>query len=147
MKLIYQMLWILFYCGGVIVPAQKNVENIIFEYKVLNKKECKRLFKTKKILKKGHQPIQITVTNYSDNAIVVSPQGLNIPTIPADTVLAALHKNGFARGVPLGLVGIIAGLPLPMLMLLPPAVFMVSSLCVITFFYSSNVYWIWSYDV
>jgi hypothetical protein len=111
-----------------------NVDTITFEYKILNKKECKRLFKTKKILKKGYQPIQITLTNHSDHAIVVSPKGLNIPTIPADTVLTALHKNGFARGVPLGLVGVAAGLPLPMALLLPPVVAAVSGLCVITFF-------------
>lgn len=133
MKLIYQLLWILFLFVEVILPVQQNADNISFEYKLLNKKECKQYFKTKKILKKGYQPIQITVTNHSDNTIVVSPQGLNLSTIPADTVLAALHKNGFARGVPLGLVGVVAGLPLPMLTLLSPVVINIGIVGLATF--------------
>lgn len=109
-----------------ILPLQQNADNIVFEYKILSKKECKKFFKTKKILKKGYQPIQIMVTNNSDDHIIVSPEGLNFPTISADIVLAALHKNGFARGIPLGLAAIAIALPLPMAMLLPWGVHVIS---------------------
>ncbi len=126
MKLIYQLLVIFFWSVELILPMQQNTDNITFEYKLLSKKECKNYFKTKKILKKGYQPIQIMVTNHSDTAIFVSPKNLNIPTIPADAVVAALHKNGFARGIPLGLAAIAIALPLPMAMLLPWGVHVIS---------------------
>ncbi|MGZ6254501.1 MAG: hypothetical protein ACXWL5_00745 [Candidatus Chromulinivorax sp.] len=126
MKLIYQVLFFLCSFFSVILPIDQTVSNISFEYKILNKKECKQYFKTKKILKKGYQPIQITVTNNSDDYIMFSQKGLNVPTVDVDTVFTALHKNGIIRGLSLGLVGMLAASPLPMLTLLPWAVHVIS---------------------
>ena len=134
MKLIYRIIWILFCQAEVIVSAQQHVDKVRFEYKILNKKECKNYFKTKKIIKKGYQPIQITVTNNSNDCIAVSQKGLNLQIVPADVVLNSLYKSGAIRGIALATVATSATVPMYMFMLVPPALWITSCVYFTTMF-------------
>ncbi len=80
-----------------------NQESIFFDYKILNKKECKKYFNSKSMIKKGYQPIQITFTNNSKKHIAISPDNFSFRCANALDVANSLHRNGVARGIGFGL--------------------------------------------
>ena len=45
--------------------------NICCEYKIFNKADCKKYLGRGQVLSKGYQPIQIKLTNNSDNVILL----------------------------------------------------------------------------
>jgi|GEM_PF-971924 len=96
------------------VPLKNNHSEktpISFEYKSFTKKDCKKYLNSKRIINKGYQPIQITITNNSDNDIVISPENFSKSSVNALEVSEMLHRNNVARGLGLATPGIIVGVP------------------------------------
>jgi len=86
-------------------------EGVIFTHKKLNKKDCKKYLKSSKILRKGYQPVQITVMNNTERNIEISPKNFTDFHVPALEVSQTLHRNGFARGVGLAVPAVVIGIP------------------------------------
>ncbi|MDP3788725.1 MAG: hypothetical protein Q8Q60_05425 [Candidatus Chromulinivorax sp.] len=86
-------------------------ESISLNYKVLKAHDCKKYFNTKTILKRGYQPVQITLTNNSKHSIALSPDNFSFRCADAQDVANSLHRNGMARGIGFG-VGTLWFLPL-----------------------------------
>lgn len=79
-----------------------SIEPILVDYKIFNKKDCKKYLNSKDILKKGYQPIQIIVTNNSKHDISISIDDFSFPCISAHEVANELHRNGATRGAGFG---------------------------------------------
>jgi hypothetical protein len=86
-------------------------EGVIFTYKKLNKKDCKKYLKSSKILRKGYQPVQVTVMNNTESNIEISPKNFTDFHTPTREVSQTLHRNGFARGIGLAVPAVVIGVP------------------------------------
>jgi len=84
-------------------------ESISFESKAFTAKDCKTFFNSKSILKKGYQPVQITVKNNSQSAISISPADLSFSCVAPQEVADTLHRSSKARGLGLGIPGLVFG--------------------------------------
>lgn len=73
-------------------------------YTVLDGKACKNHLGAN-VLKKGYQPIYITLTNTSDRALYFSEANINLPTVPADIVAQSAHTHTAARAIGFGVPG------------------------------------------
>ncbi len=92
------------------INSSKN-ESISFNYKILKSNHCKKYFNTKSVLKRGYQPIQITLTNNSKHSIALSLDNFSFRCADAQDVANSLHRDGMARGIGFG-VGALWFMPL-----------------------------------
>lgn len=91
-------------------------QDVAWDYKIFNKKDCKKYLKSGNILRKGHQPkgyqpIQITVKNNTSHDIIISPQDFTLTHVPALQVAEKLHRNNLARGLGFATPAVIIGAP------------------------------------
>lgn len=86
-------------------------KDFTWDYKVFNKKDCKKYLKSGSILRKGYQPIQITVKNSTSHDIIISPQDFTPIHVPALQVAEKLHRNGLARGIGFAIPAFVIGIP------------------------------------
>ena len=82
-----------------------SVQTVSFDCKVFSAKDCKKYLNSKSIIKKGFQPIEVTFTNNSKHSIEISPEDFNFTCVNAQYVASALHRDGAARGLGLGIGG------------------------------------------
>lgn len=87
-------------------------KDLVWDYKVFNKKDCKKYLKSGSILRKGYQPIQITVKNSTSHDIIISPQDFTPIHVPALQVAEKLHRNNLARGLGFTAPAVVVGAPL-----------------------------------
>jgi hypothetical protein len=80
-----------------------ETKNITLEHKVFDKADCKTYLGKKNILKKGFQPVQLTVTNNSDRSYIYSTSSLSLSTVPAEVVAKKVHFSTGGRAVGIGL--------------------------------------------
>jgi hypothetical protein len=66
-----------------IAPEKKG---LTLEHKVFTKQDCKTYLGRKNVLKKGFQPVQLTLTNNTDHSYTYSSSSLSLPTVPAKLV-------------------------------------------------------------
>jgi hypothetical protein len=78
-------------------------DTINFDYKIFKAKDCKKHLNSKYIIKHGFQPIQIIITNNSNNNIAISANDFSFPLVNCQDVADSLHRNGFARGLGFGI--------------------------------------------
>lgn len=86
-------------------------EDLVWDYKVFNKKECKKYLKSGNILRKGYQPVQITAKNNTSHDIIISPQDFTPMYVPALQVAEKLHRNNLARGLGFAAPAVVIGAP------------------------------------
>lgn len=86
-------------------------KDLVWDYKVFNKKDCKKYLKSGSILRKGYQPIQITVKNSTSHDIIISPQDFTPIHVPALQVAEKLHRNNLARGLGFAAPAVVVGAP------------------------------------
>lgn len=84
-------------------------ESISLESKAFTAKDCKTFFNSKSILKKGYQPVQITVKNNSQSTVSISPSDLSFSCVAPQEVADTLHRSSKARGLGLGIPGMLGG--------------------------------------
>lgn len=61
-------------------------KNVSLEYKIFTKVDCQEYLGRKKLLKKGYQPVQLTITNNTNRSYTYSASSLSLPIVPAELV-------------------------------------------------------------
>jgi hypothetical protein len=79
-------------------------------YSVLRARSCTN-YLGRNVISKGYQPIYISITNTSHQAVQFSHKNISLPTKPAKKVARACHLNT-AGHFALGTAGCIVGIPL-----------------------------------
>ena len=88
------------------VHGEAPDNSISMSYKVFTKKECEK-YLDRNVLKQGYQPVQITIYNNTNRALLFSLANIKIPYIPAETVAESVHTNTLGRVIGYGLTGAI----------------------------------------
>ncbi len=70
-------------------------------YRVFDKADCKK-YLDRDVIKKGYQPIHITITNSSDRIIRFSRKNINLPTVDVSAIAEKVHTNTVGRAVGFG---------------------------------------------
>ena len=87
-------------------PYAQTQSDVAIAAKALNKSECKR-YLGRDVIKKGYQPVQITIDNRSKKHWVFSRQGVSLPCAPADEVAKLVHTSTAGRATAYGVGGLI----------------------------------------
>jgi hypothetical protein len=66
--------------------------HISMSYKIYDKKDCKT-YLGRNVLKHGYQPIQISITNNSNEEILVSPKNITIPTVTTEKIITTVQSS------------------------------------------------------
>jgi hypothetical protein len=72
-------------------------KGLTLEHKVFNQKDCQTYLGRKNLLKKGFQPIQLTVTNNTDRSYTYSSSSLSLPIVPAEKVALKVETSTWGR--------------------------------------------------
>jgi hypothetical protein len=78
---------------------------ITLSVKKLNSGDSKRIL-NRDVIKKGYQPIQITINNDTKKYILFSNQGVSLPTVPAQEVADKVHTSTVGRAATYGVAGL-----------------------------------------
>jgi hypothetical protein len=82
-------------------PYAQEVDGITLAVKKFTESDSKRYF-DRDIQEKGYQPIQISILNDSKRYITFSPQGVTLPTVPAEEVAEKIHTSTAGRATAYG---------------------------------------------
>lgn len=80
-------------------PLKNETEYVSFEYKALKSSDCKKYFNSKNLIKKGYRPIQIALTNHSNNNFAISLNNFNLSLTSAADVAYNMHRDGMKRAI------------------------------------------------
>jgi len=76
-----------------------NADNCVgFSYKIFTKKDCIK-YLDRDVIKKGYQPIQITLTNNTNRHLKISRKNFSLATVSGDEVACACHRSVTSRVV------------------------------------------------
>lgn len=84
----------------------ESIENVTLACKTLSKEECKKYF-DRDIIDKGYQPVQMTIVNDTDNAILFHPDGVSLPVCPPEEVAEKCHTSTAGRATAYGVGALI----------------------------------------
>ena len=76
---------------------QSEKKNLSLEHKVFDKADCKTYLGRKNILKKGFQPVQLTIANNTDHTYIYSTTSLSLPTVPSEIVAKKVKFSSLGR--------------------------------------------------
>jgi len=76
-------------------------ENITVSCKAFTKQDCER-YLDRDVIAKGFQPIQITIENDSDHAIIFSKNNVSLPCADVSYVAEQVHTSTVARATAYG---------------------------------------------
>ena len=82
---------------------QSEKKNLSLEHKVFDKADCQEYLGRKNLLKKGFQPVQLTVTNNTNRNYVYSSSSLSLPTVPVEVVAKKVYYSTGGRAVGVGI--------------------------------------------
>lgn len=74
-------------------------KNVILEHKVFTKQDCATYLGRKNVLKKGFQPVQLTLTNTTDRSYTYSSSTLSLQTVPTELVAKKVKFSTAGRVV------------------------------------------------
>lgn len=78
-------------------------DNLVYgSYTILKPQEC-TMFLGSNVIKKGYQPIYITLTNTTNRQLCFTHTNISMPTVSAETVARTLHSNTAARAIGFGI--------------------------------------------
>lgn len=72
-------------------------KGLTLEHKVFTKQDCATYLGRKNVLKKGYQPIQLTITNNTDRSYTYSSSSLSLPIVPAEFVAKKVKFSSTGR--------------------------------------------------
>jgi hypothetical protein len=89
------------------LPAATPLEQqtLSFSYHVYNKQDCDT-YLDRNVIKKGYQPISITIYNNSSQTVHFCPTNITLPCVPAEEVAHAVHTSSINRAVGYGIPGL-----------------------------------------
>lgn len=79
----------------------ESIENVTLACKALSKEECKKYF-DRDILGSGFQPVQMTIVNDTENAVLFHPDGVSLPVCPPEEVAEKCHTSTAGRATAYG---------------------------------------------
>lgn len=89
----------------------KKEENVKMSYKVFDQFDCKKYF-DRDVIKKGYQPVQITIVNNSNRYIEFAKDRLTLAAAPVQEVADKVHTSTLGRSAGYGTAGAILLWPL-----------------------------------
>ena len=87
-------------------PFSETKSGITLSVRKLTSADSKRIL-NRDVIKKGYQPIQITINNDTKKYILFSNQGVNLPTVSAQEVADKVHTSTVGRAATYGVAGLI----------------------------------------
>jgi hypothetical protein len=82
-------------------PYSESIEDVTLACKALSEEECKKYF-DRDIIDKGFQPVQMTIVNDTDDAILFHPDGVSLPVCPPEEVAKKCHTSTAGRATAYG---------------------------------------------
>lgn len=86
--------------------AKSAKKKVSLAYHVFNKADCKK-YLDRDVLKKGYQPLQITIVNNTDATYTISSESLSLPTASADVVAQKVHTSTAGRAAGYGAAAVL----------------------------------------
>jgi len=77
--------------------VDEDDQSISFDYLVYNTSDCKRYLGRYKIISRGYQPIQITISNNTDKYLKLDLSSFDIPCTSAEEVAYDVEFNTASR--------------------------------------------------
>lgn len=90
--------------GDSMIHAAEN-PNITAEWKVFDKKDC-QTYLGRNLIAEGVIPVQMTIRNYSEDDLSISPDNFNIPIQSPAEVAKKVHTSTTGRAVGWGIGGL-----------------------------------------
>jgi hypothetical protein len=87
------------------VTHSQNTNDAKFSYKLFTEVDCMDYF-DRDIIKAGYQPVQIHIENSSDEDLVFSVQGINMPCATTEEVAKSVHTSTAGRVCAWGIPGL-----------------------------------------
>jgi len=88
---------------AVTTPIEK--QTLSFTYQVYDAQDC-AIYLDRDVLKKGYQPIHITIYNNSAQTLHFCPTNITLPCVPAQEVARSVHTSSISRAVGYGIPGL-----------------------------------------
>ena len=88
----------------VITPEIKE-QSIYFSYYVFKKEDC-QYYLDRDVIFEGYQPIQISISNNSEETFYFSPKSLSLPSVPIEEVAQKVHTSTAGRAAGYSLAGL-----------------------------------------
>jgi len=76
---------------------KRTGESISFSYKTLTARDCKKYLNTTTIIKRGYQPILVTITNNTKHAMNFDLSDCSLSTFQIQEIASAVHRDGLLR--------------------------------------------------
>lgn len=86
--------------------AHISENEMSFEYKIFNPKDCRRFLGRPQIIRKGYTPIQISITNNTDQMLIMSLDNISLPATPYYTIAELVKFHTSKRVVAWGIPGL-----------------------------------------
>jgi hypothetical protein len=87
-------------------PYSETVDDVTLSVKCFSSSDSKRFFDDD-LIEKGFQPIQISILNESDKALLFSAQGIRLPLASPEEVAEKCHTSTVGRATSYGVAGLI----------------------------------------
>ena len=78
------------------IPSSMDDKSVTFAYKIFNKKDCIK-YLGRNVIKKGYQPVQLTIHNNSAKMLSFSLATFTLPCAPIDLVRNKVHFSTIGR--------------------------------------------------
>lgn len=79
--------------------------SVSFAYRVFTKHDCKK-YLDRDVLKRGYQPIHITITNNTNRHLCISTKSFSLPCVSAEEVAQKVHTSTAGRAAGYGVAGL-----------------------------------------
>ena len=86
--------------------SKKNTQSICFANDILTKNDCKK-YLDRNVIRKGYQPVQITVTNNTNRCLKLSKANISLPQTPALEIVKKVHTSTVTRATSYGIASLI----------------------------------------
>lgn len=84
-------------------PIEK--QTLSFTYQVYDAQDC-ATYLDRNVIKKGYQPIHITIYNNSAHTLHFCPTNITLPCVPVEEVAHSVHTSSISRAVGYGIPGL-----------------------------------------
>jgi hypothetical protein len=87
-------------------PFSETKEGVTLACKAFTKTDCKRHF-DRDVIKKGYQPVQVSINNDTKRYLLFSAQGVSLPVVSGDEVAKKVHTSTAGRSTAYGVGALI----------------------------------------
>ena len=86
------------------VPSKE--QSISMTHRVFTKSDCRK-YLDRPVIKKGYQPVYISITNHSNANLFFSKENISLPCATTEEVAQAVHTSTKGRAIGYGLPGLV----------------------------------------